>query len=146
MPWWLVFPLATLGGAAACGAAWAFIPAYLQATRGSHVVITTIMFNFIAASLMVWLLVDVLSPPGSMAPETRTFEEGGRLPKLDWLLRRSASTSAARRSTCRCFWRWLMCGLVWALIWRTRLGYEIRTFGANPRRRSMPASRRSRSR
>ncbi|MDG1496326.1 MAG: ABC transporter permease, partial [Amylibacter sp.] len=32
------------------GAAWAFIPGYLQAKRGSHVVITTIMFNFLASS------------------------------------------------------------------------------------------------
>ena len=40
------------------------IPAYLQAKRGSHIVITTIMFNFIAASLMVYLLVDVLKPAG----------------------------------------------------------------------------------
>ena len=30
------------------GAAWAAIPEYLQAYRGSHIVITTIMFNFIA--------------------------------------------------------------------------------------------------
>ena len=51
------------------GAAWAFIPGYLQAKRGSHVVITTIMFNFIASALMVYLLVDVLKPAGSMNPE-----------------------------------------------------------------------------
>jgi simple sugar transport system permease protein len=131
LPWWLVFPLATLG-AAAVGASWAFVPAYLQAKRGSHVVITTIMFNFIAASLMVWLLVDVLSPPGSMAPETRTFEAGGRLPKLDWLLAPfglrigSAPLNVALLLALAC------CVAVWALIWRSRLGYEIRTFGANP--------------
>ena len=47
------------------GAAWAFIPGYLQAKRGSHIVITTIMFNFIAAALMVYLLVNVLIAPGS---------------------------------------------------------------------------------
>ena len=52
------------------------IPAYLQAKRGSHIVITTIMFNFIAAALMVYLLVDVLKPPGAMAPQTRTFARG----------------------------------------------------------------------
>ncbi len=36
--------------------------------------------------MMVYLLVDVLKPAGSMAPETRTFAEGAQLPKLDWLL------------------------------------------------------------
>ena len=70
-PWWVTFPLA-IAGSIVFGAAWAFIPAWLQAKRGSHIVITTIMFNFIAASLMAYLLVNVFSPRGSMAPETRT--------------------------------------------------------------------------
>lgn len=35
------------------------------------------MFNFIAAALMVYLLVNVLIVPGKMAPETRTFLAGG---------------------------------------------------------------------
>src|SRR3546814_3593454 len=46
LPFYLILPLAILL-AAAFGAAWAAIPAYLQAYRGSHIVITTIMFNFI---------------------------------------------------------------------------------------------------
>ena len=84
-PWWINFPLAIVGSALA-GALWALIPAWLQAKRGSHIVITTIMFNFIAASLMVYLLVGPLKPAASMAPQTRTFLEGGQLPKLGWLL------------------------------------------------------------
>ena len=36
------------------GAAWAAVPAALQAWRGSHVVITTIMFNFIASALLAY--------------------------------------------------------------------------------------------
>src|SRR5687767_7688969 len=82
LPWWLVLPVA-IAGAALFGAAWAFLPAWLQARFGSHIVITTIMFNFIAASLMVWLLANHLKEPDSMAPETRTFAEGGSLPRLD---------------------------------------------------------------
>ncbi|HYP37336.1 MAG TPA: hypothetical protein VEQ62_13455, partial [Stellaceae bacterium] len=53
--------------------AWAFVPAVLQARRGSHLVITTIMFNFIATALMTWPLVKVLIAPGQSALETRTF-------------------------------------------------------------------------
>src|SRR6185295_342870 len=56
----LIFILAAIP-AGAFGAAWAFVPGYLQAKRGSHVVITTIMFNFIASALMVYLLVNRLS-------------------------------------------------------------------------------------
>ncbi len=55
---------------------WAFLPAGCRPTR-SHIVITTIMFNFIASSLMVYLLTRVLKPLGSMAPQTRTFAEAG---------------------------------------------------------------------
>ena len=58
-----------MSGGAAFGALWALIPAYLQARRGSHIVITTIMFNFIASALMVYLLVNVLVATGSMSPD-----------------------------------------------------------------------------
>ena len=128
LPWWLTFPLAVLG-AAGIGAAWAFIPAYLQARRGSHIVITTIMFNFIAASLMVYLLVGALKPLSSMAPQTRTFAPGGQLPKLNWLI--ELFGGAVRSSPFNLsFLLALFCAfLVWLLIWRTRLGYEIRTQG-----------------
>jgi ABC-type uncharacterized transport system permease subunit len=57
-------------------------PAWLQAKRGSHIVITTIMFNFIAA-LMVYMLVNVLKPLGSMAPQIARFAPGAQLPKLE---------------------------------------------------------------
>ncbi|TVQ56482.1 MAG: ABC transporter permease [Rhodobacteraceae bacterium] len=130
-PWWAVFPLAALG-AAAVGAGWAFIPAWLQAKRGSHVVITTIMFNFIAASLMIWLLVDVLSPPGSMSPETRTFAEGGRAPRLTGFMGLFGVRIGSAPLNVSLLMALAMAVAVWALIWRTRLGYEIRTFGANP--------------
>ena len=55
------------------GMAWAAVPGALQAWRGSHVVITTIMFNFIASALLVYLLVNVLKEPGNMTPESRAF-------------------------------------------------------------------------
>ena len=38
--------------------------------------ISDIKFNFIAASLMVYLLVNVIIEPGQMSPETRDFSEG----------------------------------------------------------------------
>jgi len=129
----LPLPLAILCGiigAMAFGAAWAFIPAYLQAKRGSHIVITTIMFNFIAASLMIYLLNNVFRPTGRMAVESQalvatipTFREigmslGVKLPStpLNPVVFLAVIAAVA----------------VWFLLWRTRLGYEIRTVGANP--------------
>jgi general nucleoside transport system permease protein len=132
VPWWVTFPVAIMG-AAVIGAAWAFIPAILQAKRGSHVVITTIMFNFIAASLMVYLLVGPLKPAGQMAPQTRTFLEGGQLPKLNWVLEAIGFTVRSSPLNIS-FLLALVCAfLVWVLIWRTRLGYEIRTQGHSPK-------------
>ncbi|MTI43942.1 nucleoside ABC transporter membrane protein [Roseibium hamelinense] len=129
VPWWVTMPFAIVGAALA-GAAWAFIPAWLQATRGSHIVITTIMFNFIAASLMVYLLVNVIGEAGSMQPETRTFEDGGRLPFLnDFIPFADFGTAPVNLSLVLGL---IACFGVWLLIWRTRLGYEIRSFGANP--------------
>src|SRR5688572_26720031 len=85
LPVALVLPLAILG-AALFGAAWAFIPGWLQARRGSHVVITTIMFNFLAAALITYLLVNVLIKPGQQSPETTVFPESAWLPRMDEVL------------------------------------------------------------
>ncbi|ADY63114.1 MULTISPECIES: ABC transporter permease [Rhizobium/Agrobacterium group] len=131
VPWYVTMPFAIIG-AAVFGAAWAFIPAWLQAKRGSHVVITTIMFNFIAAALMVYLLVNVLIVPGKMAPETRTFLPGGQLPKLDWLMALFGLKLGPAPFNVSFIIALVMCFLVWVLIWRTKLGYEMRTLGVSP--------------
>lgn len=132
LPWYLVFPLAIIG-AAIFGALWALIPAYLQAKRGSHIVITTIMFNFIAASLMIYLLVDVFKPAASMAAQTRGFVEGGQLPRLDWLLAIFGLKIDAAPLNVSFLLALVAAFVVWVIIWRTKLGYEIRTMGNSPR-------------
>jgi general nucleoside transport system permease protein len=130
LPWphWSLALLAATIGAALFGAAWAAIPAYLQAKRGSHIVITTIMFNFIASALLVYLLVNVFRVPGSMAPETARFIEGARLPNAydvaPWL-----GFSRSTPLNVSFFVAVAACIFVWLLIWRTRLGYEIRAYG-----------------
>ncbi|OCW58055.1 ABC transporter permease [Hoeflea olei] len=132
LPWYVIFPIAILGSAMV-GAAWALIPGWLQARRGSHVVITTIMFNFIASSLMVYVLVDVLKPAGSMAPQTRTFAENGQLPRLDWLMSWFGLDIGGAPFNLSFLLALVAAFLVWVLIWRTKLGYEIRTMGFSPK-------------
>ena len=131
LPAWLMLPIMLLAGAL-FGMAWAAIPAYLQAYRGSHVVITTIMFNFIASSLLVYLLVHQLRPAGTMAVESRAFAESARLPSmrdalgwlgLDW------PTSPLNLSLLLAL---LACWLVYLFLWRTRAGYHLRVVGASP--------------
>jgi simple sugar transport system permease protein len=130
-PWWLVFPFALAGGMLG-GAAWAFVPAWAQARRGSHIVITTIMFNFLAATLIVYLLVNVMGKPGAMSPETRTFAEATRLPLLRDLVAPLGWDLGQSPLNPMIFVAIVAVAVVWVLIWHTRLGYEIRTVGFNP--------------
>ncbi len=120
-PAWACVPLAIVTGAL-FGAAWGALPGWLQAKRGSHIVITTIMLNFIAASLTVYLLVNVLIAPGSMAPETRRFTSG--LPVLPAGLFGSAApvNLALPLALLAAFG-------VWLLVWRTPWGFLLRVMG-----------------
>lgn len=78
-PAWLVLPLMVLA-AMACGMLWGAVPGALQAWRGSHVVITTIMFNFLASAFLSWLLVEVLKDPANMTVESRSFGAAALVP------------------------------------------------------------------
>ena len=136
LPWphWALALPAAMVGAALFGAAWAFIPAWLQAKRGSHVVITTIMFNFIAAALLNWLLVNVMRPSGSMDPATARFPAGTTLPTLsDMAAAVGMSWGRSTPANITFLIAVAACVLVWVLIWRTPLGYEIRAFGKSER-------------
>jgi ABC-type uncharacterized transport system permease subunit len=131
LPWphWTVALLAAGLGAAAFGAAWALIPAWLQAKRGSHIVITTIMFNYIAAAVIVYMLVDVLRPAGQMDPATARFPEGAALPTLNQIPGLNLIFDKNVPANVSLLVALVAAFLVWVLLWRTRLGYEIRAFG-----------------
>jgi simple sugar transport system permease protein len=130
---WPHWSLALIGAglaAALFGAASAAIPAYLQAKRGSHIVITTIMFNFIAAALLNYVLVNVMRPPGSMDPASARFPETVHLPTLHEMLAPiGIEFSRAAPANVSFVVAILACLLLWLLIWRTPTGYEIRAYG-----------------
>ncbi|MBP0481616.1 ABC transporter permease [Sagittula salina] len=132
IPWphWSLALIAATLAAALFGAAWAYIPAILQAKRGSHIVITTIMFNFIAAALINYVLVNLLRPAGAMEPATATFPAATSLPTFQQMFSTS-ETVLFRGSPANItfFIAVAACIGVWLLIWRTRLGYELRAFG-----------------
>ena len=130
LPFILVLPLAIIG-AIVFGSIWAFIPGYLQARRGSHVVITTIMFNFIAATVMVYLLSRVLIKPGQMSPESREFLSHTWLPFMHQALGWFGIDFARSPLNLSFVLALLSAVFVWLFIWHTRWGYEIRTVGAN---------------
>src|SRR5262245_15552526 len=115
-PWWINFPL-SIAGSALAGALWALVASWLQARGASHIVITRSMSKFIAASLMVYLLVGPLKPANSMAPQTRTFLEGGQLPKLGWLLVSVGFSVRSAPLNIAFLLALLAAVFVWALIW-----------------------------
>jgi len=126
--WMLTLPLA-ICAAALFGAGWAAVPAYLQARRGSHIVITTIMFNYIGAAVLVYLLNYHFKVPGAMAPESRRFEEGAQIPRLDEMADWIGLEMTRTPANISFLFAILACVGVWVLIWRTRFGYELRAFG-----------------
>jgi ABC-type uncharacterized transport system permease subunit len=119
-PWWAALPLA-VAAAMLGGAAWAAVPALLQVRRGSHIVITTILFNFLASKLLTWMLVDVIRAPGDPSPETAGFGAALALPGMAG----SPLNITLLLALAAAF-------LAWLLIERTVWGYEIRASGASP--------------
>lgn len=130
LPWFLAIPTGMIAGML-FGAAWALIPGYLQAARGSHVVITTIMFNYIATALVQYLLVNVMMKPGSGEPKSELFADSTNLPLLSDILAGLGIELDLTLVNLAFPIALVAAVLVWALIWRTRLGYAMRTVGHN---------------
>lgn len=127
---WIMLPLMVLSGAL-FGAAWAAVPAYLQAYRGSHVVITTIMFNFIASSLLVYLLVNHLRPAGSMSVESAAFADSAKLPPMHEALAWLGIEWSASPLNVSLFLALAAAIAVYLFLWRTRAGYHLRAVGSS---------------
>ncbi len=117
-PMFIAFPLAIVA-AAVGGAFMGFLPGVLKAYRGAHEVVTTIMLNSLVVFVASGLVNDVLSSPEfSFA---RTGEVGNaRLPLLYANLHVGVFIALA------------LVPLSYWLLWKTTLGFEIRTVGANP--------------
>ena len=117
-------PLALLAGAAG-GALWAFVPAILKAKTGAHEVINTIMMNYIAFRLSDWLLGDKgpLKRPDSANPVSPLIEQSAELPRFfPDPIRLHLGFFIALGVALFVYW----------FLFKTTLGFEIRTVGANP--------------
>src|SRR5262249_222512 len=98
------------------------------ARRGSHEVITTIMLNFIAVGISSYVTLYLLKSPDSQNPETRTIGHNYLLHQFNFF--NPAPVSLALPLALGC------AGLVWILLSRTALGFQIRAVG-----QSEPAAR-----
>ena len=130
LPAWILLPLMVLAGAL-FGLAWAAVPAVLQAYRGSHVVITTIMFNFIASSLMVYLLVNFIRPAGLMSVESAPFVSSAKLASIKDFLGAFNIDWPSSPLNISLFLAFLAAVGVYLYLWRTRAGYRLRAVGSS---------------
>jgi general nucleoside transport system permease protein len=102
------------------GAAWGFIPGALKAWTGAHEVVTTIMLNTIAASIIGWLVTGPLLAPGfSFA---RTGDLGNAV--IPVIFGRNLHAGVLLSA--------LAVPAIWFLLWRSTLGFQIRAVGSNP--------------
>lgn len=118
-----VFAL-TLALMAGFGAAamWGAIPGVLRAFRGINEVITSLMLVYIAINFNNYLVEGPLQPEGATFAQSGLFPGDYRLPVI-WegtVLHAGIVLG-------------LVCAaLIWIIIWRTTVGFELRTLGSNP--------------
>ena len=131
LPKWLGFslpavihlPLAIILGMAA-GALWGAIPGWLKARTGAHEVINTIMMNYLALNLVSFLLNGPMKDPDpkNVIARTPLIAEGARIPPIFPDFRMHWGFVLAL----------VMAFLVWWFLWKTTIGFELRTAGVNP--------------
>lgn len=122
LPTFIHVPLALAAGALG-GALWALPPAILKAKVGAHEVINTIMMNYIAFRLSEWLLNGPMIRPGTANPVSPTIEPSAELPRF---------FADPIRFHLGFFIALGVAVFVYWFLFRTTLGFELRTVGANP--------------
>ena len=115
----VAIPIALFCGMLA-GAAMGFIPGFLKAISGAHEVVTTIMLNYVAVSLLAALVSGPLKVPRSPSPVTRDVGNAA----YPILLQPNGHLGILIAIAAVV--------VIWWLLYRTTLGFEIRTVGANP--------------
>jgi simple sugar transport system permease protein len=130
MPVWMpsiAAVILVLLAAAVAGAGWAAVPAVMRAKLGVHEVITTIMLNRIADSLIALIMTSILILPGTT--RTRDIASCTRLPRLD------AALHALSGSALSVALVLAIITLIATFFWlkRSRVGREVVWVGLNDR-------------
>ena len=126
LPLYLHLPLALLAGMI-MGGLYGGFAGLLRAGTGAHEVISTIMLNLIAIRLLDWLLRQpFIQKPGRSDPISRNILETAELPRL------LSFIDANLRLHAGLFVMLAAVGLVWWLLFRSRLGFALRMTGENP--------------
>lgn len=129
IPVWIHVPLILVASAIA-GMLWALLPAIFKIRTGAHEVITTLMMSYIAGYLVELVLREFLRDPFSSSGASRAIETTAELPRLSQLVPFPVELIAGVHSGV-----FLAIGavlVIWVLLGKTWLGYEIRAVGSNP--------------
>jgi simple sugar transport system permease protein len=102
------------------GFAWGFVPGFLKAFTGAHEVVTTIMLNYISLFVIAYIVTGPLRVAG--ASFARTADVGAAA--LPILVGRNGHVGVLIAVA--------LVPIIYWLLWRTKLGFEIRAVGANP--------------
>jgi len=142
LPGWpaLLVTLLAMMAAVVAGGLWAGIPGVLKAKFGAHEVITTIMMNFIAASIVSYLTQYHYRRPGDPILETLPIAErtaggivGPHIPRVSALLAPLGIHFPVHVPLNFAFLLAIAaCVLVYVFLWKTKWGYELRAVGINP--------------
>jgi simple sugar transport system permease protein len=97
-----------------------FIPGALKAFTGAHEVVVTIMLNAIAVAIISGLVNDILRVQGPSFAQTGEVGNAAFPVLAGRELHAGVLLAAA------------FVPLTWWFLWRTTIGFEIRTVGANP--------------
>lgn len=123
LPAYIHLPLAVLAAALA-GALWGLIPGLLKATRGVHEVIITIMLNYTALYSTNAIIRNVLT---DNKDATDTINSSAML-SSEWL----QSITDFSRLHYGLIIAIFAAVLMWFIVERTTLGYELKSVGYNP--------------
>ena len=123
-------PLAIFAGGLA-GALYGAIPGALKTYTGAHEVITTIMLNYIALNITDYLANGPFKDPtpGNVVARTPRVLESARIGSLGQLV--GAPDSFLGSIPVGFLLAAAVAAVTWWLLWKTTLGYEIRTVGQN---------------
>jgi len=129
LPAILHVPLILIAGALA-GGLWAFLPGILKAKTGSHEVITTMMMSWIGVFFSSYVIRNILKDPRTDLPVSKTIYKSAELIKIDKILPIPALKGT--RLHIGFFIAILTALLIWYIIKKTTIGYEVRAVGFNP--------------
>jgi ABC-type uncharacterized transport system permease subunit len=132
LPAILLLPAVVIG-AMIGSTAWAAVPAVLKVKTGAHEVVTTIMMNGIAISLVAWMLRNPLkaSETGLIDLRTDLFSDKALIPSFAGTFGLEEQIPPSVHLSMLFPVALLACVFVWFLLYRTRLGYEVRAVGSS---------------